>query len=98
MRLAFATCFASAGELPDKMNFCEKPKRNFEFVHSLIKKELKAGGLKKRFHSEQLAYGFWGLMNLYVMAHLMMPDCQLDRSTAEGIVDLFLNGAASKTK
>lgn len=98
MRLAFATCFASPGELPDKMNYCEKPKRNFEFVHSLIKKELKAGRLNKRFGSEELAYGFWGLMNIYVMAHLMMPDCRLNRKTAEGIVDLFLKGAASKAK
>jgi hypothetical protein len=98
MRLAFATCFASPGELPEKMDYCERPKRNFEFVHALIKKELKAGRLKRRFDSERLAYGFWGVMNLYVMVHLVMPDCRLNRKTAEGIVDLFLNGAASKTK
>ncbi|MEO7300848.1 MAG: TetR/AcrR family transcriptional regulator [Verrucomicrobiota bacterium] len=96
MRLAFATAFASPGELPEKMNYCEKPKRNFEFVHSLIKRELKAGRLNRRFNSEELAYGFWGLMNIYIMAHLMMPDCRLNRKTAEGIVALFLQGAAAK--
>ncbi len=96
VRLAFASAFASPGELPPKLNCCEKAKRNFEFVHSLIKKELKAGGLNRRFGSEELAYGFWGLMNIYVMAHLIMPDCRLDRKTARGIVELFLTGAAKK--
>ena len=96
VRLAFASAFASAGELPPKINCCEKAKRNFEFVHSLIKKESKAGGLNRRFHSQELAYGFWGLMNIYVMAHLIMPDCPLDRKRAEGIVELFLVGAGKK--
>ena len=96
VRLAFASAFASTGELPPQMNCCEKAKRNFEFVHSLIKKELKAGGLNRRFGSEELAYGFWGLMNIYVMAHLIMPDCRLNRKTAEGVVELFLAGAAKK--
>lgn len=96
VRLAFASAFASPGELPPKLNFCEKAKRNFEFVHLLIKKELKAGGLNRRFSSEELAYGFWGLMNIYVMAHLILPDCRLNRKTARGIVELFLTGAARK--
>jgi AcrR family transcriptional regulator len=94
VRLAFATAFASPGELPPKMNYYGKAKRNFEFVHSLIKKELTAGRLNRRFRSQQLAYGFWGLMNIYVMAHLTVPDCRLNRKTAEGIVELFLTGAA----
>lgn len=96
VRLAFASAFASSGESPPRMNFHAKAKRNFEFVHSLIKKDLKAGKLNRRFGSEELAYGFWGLMNIYVMAHLIMPDCRLNRKRAEGIVELFLLGAAKR--
>lgn len=97
MRLAFATAFASPGELPEKMNYCERPKRNYEFIHSLIKKELAAGRLNRRFKSKDLAFGFHGLINIYIMVHILLPDCRLNRKTAEGIVELFLKGAASKT-
>lgn len=93
MRLAFATAFASPGELPVKMNYLKKPQRNFEFIHSLIKKELAAGGLNRGFNSKELAFGFHGLMNIYIMAHLVLPNCPLNRKTAEGIVKLFLAGA-----
>lgn len=96
MRLAFATAFVSPGELPTKMNNFEKPKRNFEFVHSLIKNDLKTGKLNRRFASEELAYGFWGLMNIYVMAQLILPERRLSRKRARDIVDLFLQGAAKK--
>src|SRR6187551_2232822 len=34
MRLAFATAFASPGELPAKMDSRKKPQRNFDFIHS----------------------------------------------------------------
>jgi AcrR family transcriptional regulator len=94
MRLAFATAFASPGELPEKMDYCKKPKRNFEFIHALIKKELEAGRLNRRFNSKELAFGIHGLMNIYVMAHLVLPNCRLNRKTAEGIVELFLKGAS----
>ena len=93
MRLAFATAFASPGELPEKMNYLKKPQRNFDFIHSLIEKELAAGDLNRRFNSKELAFGFYGLMNVYIMAHLVLPNCPLDRKTAEGIVNLFLAGA-----
>ena len=93
MRLAFATAFASPGELPVKMNYLKKPQRNFEFIHSLIKKELAAGGLNRGFNSKELAFGFHGLMNIYIMANLVLPNCPLNRKTAEGIVKLFLAGA-----
>lgn len=96
MRLAFATAFASPGELPPKMNYLDKPRRNFEFVHSLIKKELAAGRLDRRFDSEELAYGIYGIMNIYVMSHLILDDYRLNRKTAERIVELFLAGAAGK--
>ena len=43
--------------------------------------------------SRELAFGFYGSMNLYLMARLTMPDCELDRKTAVRIVQLFLKGA-----
>ena len=96
MRLAFSTAFASPGELPEKMDYLKKPRRNFEFIHSLIKKELAAGRLDRRFKSKELAYGIHGLLNVYVMAHLVLPKFPLNRKTAEGIVELFLAGALKR--
>ena len=96
MRLAFSTAFASPGELPEKMNYLKKPQRNFEFIHSLIRDGLDAGGLDRRFTSKELVYGIHGMLNIYAMAHLVLPNCRLNRKTAEGIVQLFLSGAEKK--
>lgn len=93
MRLAFATAFASRGELPPRMNFRDKPQRNFAFIRSLIKRAQANGQLNRQFKSQELAYGFYGLMNIYVMAYLILPKQRLNRKTAERIVELFLNGA-----
>jgi AcrR family transcriptional regulator len=96
MRVAFATAFASPDELPEGVDYTAKCERNFEFMHSLIKKGLQTGALDGHFDSKELAFGVYGLMNVYVMAHLMMPECKLDRPTAIQVVDLFLSGAAAK--
>lgn len=96
MRLAFATAFAAPGEMPAEIDFLKKSRRNFEFVHGLIRRDLSGGGLDRRFDSRELAYGLFGSMNVYVMAHLLLPDCNLNRQTAERIVSLFLSGAGAK--
>jgi AcrR family transcriptional regulator len=96
MRVAFATAFASPDELPEGLQYLDRCERNFEFVHSLIKQGLQNGSLDRRFDSKELAFGVYGLMNVYVMAHLMMPECKLDRPTAERVVQLFLSGATAK--
>ena len=98
MRISFATAFAAPGEVPTGLRYFDKRKRNFEFVHALIKRALAGGELDDRFDSRELAFGFYGQMNLYLMAHLTMPDCQLNRQTAKRIVDLFLAGAAAKKR
>ena len=98
MRISFATAFAAPGEVPAGLRYFDKRKRNFEFVHSLMKRALADGELDDRFDSRELAFGFSGQMNLYLMAHLTMPDCRLNREMAERIVDLFLAGAAAKKK
>jgi TetR/AcrR family transcriptional regulator len=102
MRLAYATAFAAPGELPKSPGHFEKCERNFEFVHSLMKEAQGAGELDKRFDSRQLAYGFYGQMNSYMVSQILMPECVPNRQTAKQIVRLFLDGArkrdTSKTK
>jgi len=98
MRIAFATAFAAPGEVPEGLRYSDKCERNFEFIHSLMKKGLAAGLLDKRFESRELAYGFYGQLNAYLVSQLLMPDCRLDRRTAGRIVELFLAGAAGKKR
>ena len=96
MRIAFATAFAAPGEVPEGLRYTTKCRRNFEFIHSLIRKGVQNGELDRRFDSRELAYGLYGQMNFYVTAHLVMPKRRLDRRIAERIVDLFLAGAAKR--
>jgi AcrR family transcriptional regulator len=98
MRIAFATAFAAPGEMPDGLRYSDKCERNFEFVHSIVKKALAAGELDKRFDSHELAFGFYGQLNAYLVSQLLMPECRLDRDTARRIVELFLAGAAAKKR
>jgi hypothetical protein len=98
MRIAFATAFAAPGEMPEGLRYSDKCERNFEFVHSVIKKALAAGALDKKFDSRELAYGFYGQLNAYLVSQLLMPDCRLNRDTARRIVELFLAGAAAKKR
>jgi AcrR family transcriptional regulator len=98
MRIAFATAFAAPGELPEGLLYSEKCERNFEFIHSLMQNALADGALDARFESRELAFGFYGQLNAYLVSHLLMPDCHLNRETAERIVELFLIGAAVKKR
>lgn len=98
MRIAFATAFAAPGGVPKGLRYSKKCERNFELVHSLMKQALKSGILNKRFDSRELAFGFYGQMNAYLVSQLLMPDCCLNRRTAGRIVELFLVGAASKKR
>jgi len=98
MRIALATLFASPGELPEKLRYLDRCERNFEFIHSLMKRALANGELDRRFGSRDLAFGFYGQANVHLMAHLLMPTCRLNRKAAERIVGLFLAGAASKKR
>ncbi len=96
MRVAFVTAFASPDDQPREVDCRRKCERNFEFIHSLIKRGLASGVLDRCFNSRELAFGIHGLMNVYLMAHLLMPDCRLDRPAAERVVQLFLAGAAAE--
>jgi len=93
MRISLATAFASPGEVPAGFSCNERCERNFEFVHDLIKSGQSRGEIGNRFDSAELAFGFYGQANAYLMMHLLGPPSELNRRTAERIVDLFLSGA-----
>jgi AcrR family transcriptional regulator len=95
MRISFATMFAAPGEVPAELAYADKCERNFEFVHSLMKRALKDGELDSRFDSRELAFGFYGQTNMYLVSHFVMPGHRLNRRAAERIVDLFLIGAGA---
>jgi len=97
MRISLATAFASPGEVPRELKYADRCQRNFEFVHSLMKQAQARGELDDRFKSRELAFGFYGQANAYLMTHLLMPRSKLNRTQAERIVELFLTGAAAKT-
>jgi AcrR family transcriptional regulator len=96
MRISFATMFAAPGEVPEDAGCAEKCERNFEFVHSLIKRAQKNGELNRHFGSQELAFGYYGLVNFYLVGHLVCEDCKPDQLTAKRIVELFLAGAGPK--
>ena len=95
MRISLATAFASPGELPAGLRYVDKCERNFEFLHALMKQALQTGELRSRFTSRELAFGFYGQANSYLMAHLMLSNCRLNRVTAGRVVELFLTGAGT---
>jgi AcrR family transcriptional regulator len=97
-RIAFATAFAAPGEVPAGLHYLDKCQRNFEVVHALFQQALARGELDRRFASQELAYGFYGLGHFYIVSNLMMPNYRLDRRAAGRIVDLFLAGAGSKKR
>ena len=96
MRISFATMFAAPGEVPENLCYADKCERNFEFIRSLIKRAQKDGELDKSFDSEELTFGFYGMANFHLVAHLVCPDFEPDRLTAKKIVQLFLAGAEPK--
>jgi AcrR family transcriptional regulator len=97
MRISLATAFASPGEMPPNLKYADRCERNFEFVHALMKKAQVKGELSDKFESRELAFGFYGQANAYLMAHLLVPESKLNRQTAERVVDLFLSGAGPKS-
>jgi AcrR family transcriptional regulator len=96
MRISLATAFASPGEVPEGFNCSDRCERNFELVHAIIKKGLAEGEFDSQFGSRELAFGFYGQANAYLMMQLLAPESPLDRALAERIVTLFYSGAGAK--
>jgi AcrR family transcriptional regulator len=96
IRISLATAFAAPGEMPPGLMYADRCERNFELLHSLIREAQNQGRLDDQFESRELAFGFYGQANAYLMAHVVMPDLKLNHHTAVRIVDLFLSGAGPK--
>ncbi len=96
MRISFATMFAAPGEVPENLAYMDKCERNFEFVHTLLREAQIRGELDPRFDSEELTFGFYGLVNFRLVSNIVALDCGPDQLTAQKIVELFLAGAGPK--
>ena len=93
MRIAFATAFAAAREIPKEIIYLPKGVRNFEFMHTLVRAGVATGELDGRIATRELAMGIFGMMNIKVMWHLVDPRRKLTRQDAEATVRLYLDGA-----
>lgn len=93
MRISMATAFAAPGEMPEGFDCRARCERNFEFLHDLIKQGQARGELGQHFTSNELAFGFYGQANAYLMTLLLTPESDFNGQTAERIVDLFISGA-----
>lgn len=98
MRIAFATAFASPGELPEKLDYLPKGQRNFDFLTSLISEAAERGELNEHFSADELAMGIQAMLSLHVMAYVVNPKLGLDRQKAERIVQLFMEGAHKQNR
>jgi TetR/AcrR family transcriptional regulator len=98
MRLSFATAFAPSREAPGRNACREKGRRNYEFVRAVMEQGISNGELDRQFSPDDLAMGFYGQVNSYVMVRLFFPDLPMGRSAARRLVQLFLKGAAKKKK
>ena len=97
-RLSLGTAFAAKGEVPNQGQCTSKGRQVFDMMQDLAENGRREGVLKREFSAEELAMGIYGMMNFYVMLHLVLPDQQLTRALAERIVILFLSGGAPKGK
>lgn len=96
-RLAMGTAFAAKGEVPNQGQCMTKGRQVFDMMMNLAETARREGALKREFSAQELTMGIYGVMNFYVMLHLVMPEIELDRALAERIVNLFLSGAAFVT-
>ena len=97
-RISFSMAFAAPGEAPFHTRCLEKRKRNFDFVHGLFKKGLKTRQLDTRYDSRELAMFFFSNVLLYALSQVIPPPHGAVQAKPERIVELFLNGAASKKR
>ena len=97
-RLSLGTAFAAKGEVPNQGQCTSKGRQVFDMMQDLAENGRREGVLKREFSAEELAMGIYGMMNFYVMLHLVLPDQQLNRALAERIVTLFLSGGAPEGK
>jgi AcrR family transcriptional regulator len=77
MRLAFATAFAPTGEAPGQDKFREKAAAIMN-LSAQSWSRAQVGRLDSRFSVDDLAMGFFGQLNTYVMVSLFIPEMPLN--------------------
>ena len=97
-RLSIGTVFAAKGEVPDQNHCMCKGRQVFDMMQNLAEAGRRDRALKREFSAQELTMGIYGMMNFYVMLHLVMPEEPLNRALAERIVALFLSGGAPEGK
>lgn len=97
-RLSIGTVFAAKGEVPNQGHCMTKGRQVFDMMQSLTEAGRRAGALKRGFSAQELTMGIYGMMNFYVMLHLVRPEQPLNRALAERVVALFLSGGAPEGK
>jgi AcrR family transcriptional regulator len=93
-RLAMATVFAAKGEVPNQCQCMTKGRQVFDMMLNMAETARRRGVLKREFSARELTMGIYGVMNFYVMLHLVTPEIELNRALAAHIVKLFLSGGA----
>jgi len=97
-RITFVTAFAAKGEIPNQDRCFKKGRRNFEFVHSLIKRGVASGELRSRFSARELTTAIFSQILFYAMTQAIQTRYVWKRQRAREVVDLFFEGAGSGRK
>jgi TetR/AcrR family transcriptional regulator len=92
--LSLGTLFASKGEVPNQGQCMAKGRRVFDLMQGLVETAQRQGVLKREFSAPELTMAIYGIMNFYVMLHLVLPGQPLNRAQARRVVALFLSGGA----
>ena len=98
MRLCFMTAFASPGEIPGQDEYFKKGRRNFEFLHTLIKQGVTSGELSSKHKTEDLTTAIFGQILFYGITQAVTTKHVWKRRGARQIVELFLQGASPKRR
>lgn len=94
VRLIVQTLFASPGD-HIALDISEMTLRRFRVVADIMRAGLESGELSGG-DAQTLALAFFGVMDMHLMARVHRPHAQLTDALADGLVDLFLEGAGGR--
>ncbi len=94
VRLIVQVFFASPGD-PVALDIHEMTLRRFQVVANIMRAGLESGELGGG-DAETLALAFFGVMDMHLMARVHRPHARLTDTLADGLVDLFMEGAGHR--
>ena len=95
VRLIFHTFFAPRQQAP-KLNKDALWESRFTRILSIMKEGIETGDFAGR-DPNTLAMAFCGMMDMHIMTKINRPHMQLSRELGEMLVDIFLEGAYTRT-